>query len=89
MYSRICQFCRMKCFNFENVWKDDSKLFLFNRKVSKLFFLQYQIRLKNYGHPYKSKNFDCKIQQQQKINQKDAEIRLNVPKILLFMKNHL
>ena len=37
---------------------------------------------------YKSQNFKFKLQQKT-FNKKDAEIRLDIPKVLLLMKNHL
>ena len=40
------------------------------------------------GRPYKSLNFKFKIQQKI-FNKKDAQICLDVPNILLFMRNHL
>ena len=43
---------------------------------------------KSLGHPYESQNFKFKIQQKT-FYKKNAEIRLDIPKILLFMKNHL
>ena len=68
--------------------KDNSKIFLLNRKVSKMSFGNIKFDWKFLGQPYKSQNFKFKIQQKIFIK-KDAEIRLDVPKILLFMKNHL
>ena len=63
--------------------KDNSKIFLLNRKVSKLSFGNIKFDWKFLGHPYKSQNFKLKIQQKT-FNKNDAEIRLDVPK-----KNHL
>ena len=57
-------------------------------KVSKLSFGNIKFDWKFLGHPHKSQNFKFKIQQKI-FNKKDAEILLGVPKILLFMKNHL
>ena len=54
--------------------KDNSKIFLINRKVSKLLFGNIKLNWKSFGHPYKSKKFKLKIQQKT-FNKKDAEIR--------------
>ena len=57
----------------EKCAKDNSKIFLLNRKVPKLPFSNIK-----FDHPYKSQNFKFKIQQIT-LNKKDAEIRLDVP----------
>ena len=58
--------------------KDNSKIFLLNRKVSKMSFGDIKLNWKFLGHPYKSKNFKLKIQEKT-LNKKDAEKRLDVP----------
>ena len=68
--------------------KDNSKIFLLNRKVSKLSFGNIKFEWKFLGHPYKSQNFKFKIQQKT-FNKKDEEISLGVPKILLFIHEKL
>ena len=68
--------------------KDNFKIFLLNRKVSRLSFGNIKFDRKFLGHPYKFHDFKFKIQQKT-FNKKDAEIRLGVLKILLFMKNYL
>ena len=43
--------------------KDNSKIFLLNRNVSKLSFGNIKFDRKFLGHPYKSQDFKFKIQQ--------------------------
>ena len=68
--------------------KDNLKIFLLNKKKSKLSFFNIKFDWNFLCHPYKSKNFKFKMQQKT-INKKDADIRLDVHKILFFIKNHL
>ena len=58
--------------------KDNFKIFLLNRKVSKMSFGDIKLNWKFLGHPYKSENFKLKIQQKN-IWQKDAEKHLDIP----------
>ena len=69
--------------------KDNSKIFLLNTKVSNMLFVNIKFDWNFLSHPNKILKFKLKIQQQKTFNKKDAEISLDVPNILLFMKNHL